>query len=163
MLARTRSAATVTLSAVLALGGLGALGCGPPSPETGERPSPHHEGHVHAAPHGGLLVELAHEAAYLEVVFDRATGGLTLFVLGAHADTPVRISAPALDVHLEVDGATFTLSLDAVGSPLTGETPGDSSEFTADDPRLVTSGRIEGRIPRIDVRGVVFDDVRFEL
>ena len=48
------------------------------------------DGHQHTAPHGGVLAELGEHEAAAEMVLDRASGSLTLYVLDAHAENAVR-------------------------------------------------------------------------
>lgn len=119
--------------------------------------------HVHAAPHGGTLVECAEEAVHVELVLDRAAGRLTLYGLGTHADTPAR--SPDLTIKATVDAGDgpFDVSLDAIGSPLTGEKPGDTSEFVVHDKRLCGDAEIRGTLHHITLRGATFEDVIFSI
>ena len=57
--------------------------------------------HAHEAPRGGALVVLREEGAHVELLADSATGHLSLLVLGAHAEQPVRIAQKSLELTLE--------------------------------------------------------------
>ncbi len=133
-------------------------------------PEPHH--HEHAPPHGGTLVELGEELAHVEVVFDRDSGRLTVYLLDGHAEAPVRSTAPELAARVErldIDGRPLTgvapvsLPLVAVASPLTGETPGDASQFSGTSEALRGHARLRGVIERVSVKGRSFEAVAFDL
>jgi hypothetical protein len=121
----------------------------------GEPPAPA-KGHTHKPKYGGVLVELGDHFASVEFV--RSGETLVLHVLDAHAERPVRI--PAEFVRVVVNGTAIDLM--AVGSALTGEMPGDTSQFEAADEAL-RAPVLKGRIERIEVRGRAFADVAFEL
>ena len=71
----------------------------------------HHEGshatHVHVAPHGGQLVELGeHGSGFnLELVLHE-DGFLQIYVLDAHVDNFVRISAGSIDIKITDSNGT---------------------------------------------------------
>ena len=121
----------------------------------------HTDAHVHSAPRGGSLVVLAEETAHVEVLLDSATGRFSLYVLGPHAEAPVRTEQTELIVKVAVDGAEHELSLPAIASELTGETVGDSSEFSADVPALKGIASLVGEIREISARGTTYSAVRF--
>ncbi|WP_415908844.1 hypothetical protein [Oleiharenicola sp. Vm1] len=123
---------------------------------------PAQEGHhVHAAPHGGTLVEVGRHQFNLELVRDAEAGTLTVYVLGAHAEDFVRLPAKALELTVEVKGRTERLALGAVANELSGETVGDTSQFTAQADWLKRDGEFKGRFAALEIRGVVFRDVAF--
>lgn len=122
-------------------------------------PTRHSHGHAHAAPRGGALVELGDEFAHLEVLFDSASGRVTVYVLDGEAVGAVRVSHEALTLTIE-GGETVTLP--AVASVLTGETAGDSSHFEAAVPALAGARRVAGVLSAITVRGITFEGVRVE-
>jgi hypothetical protein len=132
---------------------LAVLGC---------RPSPkapmeeHGHEHAHAAPHGGGLSVLGEEAAHVETVLDPAEGRLTIYLLDGHAESPLRVSAETLT--LRVGDRRWALR--AVVNPLTGEKAGDSSEFTAVDPRWKGRERFDGELESLVLRGNTFSAVR---
>jgi hypothetical protein len=153
------------VGSVLSLAAL-AAGCdGAPRPEPGDAHDHGDEhGHVHSAPHGGTLVVLAEESANLELVHDRAAGRLTAYVLDGHAEHGVRVPQTTLSLTLRRAGAeAFEVTLVAVSNALTGETVGDTSEFTAADERLRGAGPFEGSVRSVVVRGAAFADVPFRL
>lgn len=121
------------------------------------------DSHRHEAPRGGVLVELGEHAAHVELLLDPEAGELTLYALDAHAEQAVRLTAPTLEVVVDTEQGELELELAAVASALTGERVGDSSEFRAADPGLVGLIGLSGRVPAIEVRGVLFEDVRFPM
>lgn len=123
----------------------------------------HAHAHVHAAPHGGTLVVLAEEALHVEFVLDPAEGRLTAYVLDAHAENGVRIAQKDLAVTLRNGGVAVDLALAAVANAVTGETAGDTSEFTAASDALRGAASWEGSLRSIDVRGARFTDVAFRV
>ncbi len=121
-----------------------------------------HGGHVHTAPHGGILVELGDHAFNVELLRDPATGKLTAWILDAHAENFVRIASPAIEV-VAMPGGKFTpLSLAAVANPATGETVGNTSQFEVQADWLKTSGPFTG-IVTVEIRGTKFEKVAFAL
>lgn len=166
---------------LLPLAGLALAGCGPSSPAKSQAPpaattSPaapapaaHH--HEHAPPHGGTLVELGEEFAHVEVVFDRAAGRLTVYLLDGEAEAPVRTRQAEIAVRLErlaVDGQPLSVpplavTLEAVASPLTGDVVGDASQFEGAHEAIRGHARIRGVLERVEVRGQPFEQVAFDL
>lgn len=122
------------------------------------------EGHEHAAPHGGSLVEFGDEFAHLELVLDATTGTLTAYALDGEAEEPVRLAAATIDMTIVPDGAAATqaISLQAVENALTGERVGDTSQFRALVPALKGQSRFRGTIAEIRLRGQRFTEVEFE-
>jgi hypothetical protein len=86
------------------------------------------------------------------------------YVLDGSADRGVRIAQTAILLELRpagADGQAMALSLSAVPNALTGETVGDTSEFRGDDERLRALERFDARVRTIEIRGQVFENVRF--
>jgi hypothetical protein len=139
---------------------LSSTACGsktePPTP-----PPP--SGHEHHAPHGGTLVELGSEFAHVELVLDAATGTLTAYVLDGEAEESVRLTQPSLKIAIEnpAPGAVDHLDLLARADVLTGETVGDTSEFSAMSPSLRGRTGVKGKIEDITVKGEEFRAVTF--
>jgi len=120
-----------------------------------------HSGHVHEAPRGGALVVLREEGTHVELLADSATGHLSLVVLGAHAEKPIRIAQPTIALTLDVAGEPLPVVLDAVASELSGETVGDTSEFAAVIDALKGVGTFSGSIASVTVRGETYTDLGF--
>lgn len=123
----------------------------------------HGHGHSHDALHGGKVIVLGEEAFHLEVVHDPASGRLTLYVLDSHMENFVRLSSPTISTSLTVDGAQHTLELAAVAQSATGETVGDTSQFSAQADWLRNAGKISGQIETIEIRGGLFTNIVFNL
>jgi hypothetical protein len=153
----------------LALGALLALvpACRDSVPSHSGHSGATHHGHGHAHSHdplhGGKVVVLGEEAFHLELVHDPAAGRLTLYVLDSHMENFVRIKAPAIALKLVADGVSHELKLAAVAQSATGETVGDTSQFSATANWLRNAGIISGRLAAIEIRGQTFTDITFEL
>lgn len=114
----------------------------------------HGHGHVHVAPHGGTLVELGDHQFNLELLLNRQTGELQVFVLDAHAENFVRVDWPALELSIARDGAgQEPVVLSAVADVLTGETVGNTATFAVEAAWLRTAVAVVGTVPPLTVRG----------
>lgn len=151
------------LSAVAAL----ALICGLPAAQAHSDHSHgsaagHAHDHHHTAPHDGTLVSLGDEAAHLELVLDSAAGELTGYVLDGEAQKSIRVKQP--EIALELSGrdvkTSLSITLKAVDNPLTGEKPGDSSEFRAEGDALKNLKKFTVVIKKLTVKGMPFENVR---
>jgi len=130
----------------------------------GKKPAPDPvvvHAHEHVAPHGGTAVVLGDEAFHLELLRDAAEGTLTAWVLDGEMENFIRVAAPEIELRVVVDGRSQTLSLFAVGSPATGETEGDTSEFVGQADWLKTTAEFDAELVAISIRGVSFAKVRF--
>jgi hypothetical protein len=121
----------------------------------------HDHRHQHAAPHGGALVELGEEQFHLECVRDPEADTLTVYVLDAHAENFVRITARSIALSVRADGAKRTLELNAIANAATGETVGDTSAFAATADWIGKTDTFEAVIPSIEIRGTTFEAVTF--
>lgn len=121
-----------------------------------DRP-PQPAGHVHAAPHGGTLIELGSHFAHVELVFDSSSGALTGYVLDGEAEKSIRIEQKTLELRI----SDFTLELAAVENTLTGETVGDTSEFAGRSDRLKGLAAFKGALTSVTVKGQTFRNVEF--
>lgn len=133
-------------------------GCGKSSPSGGGG-----GGHVHAAPHGGKLLELGQHAYSVELVRDAAAGKLTAYVLDGHAEGFVRIEAPSLAFVFTVGGESRGLLMRAVASQATGETVGNTAQFEAEADWIKGPSELSGVIKTLPIRGSVFSDIPFRL
>jgi len=158
----------VRWSAVV-LVGLGAVACGSetpaPTPDAVPAATEAAEAaaveHAHEAPHGGTLVELGDHFSFLELVLDAEVGSLTVYVLDAEAEQAVRITQPTISVTFDaperLTGQTFTLQAQA--NVLTGETVGDTSQFSVTDAALKGQVVTGARIADVTVKGQTFRDL----
>lgn len=120
----------------------------------------HDHSHAHSAPRGGALVELGDHVAHLEAVVDHEEGRLSVFVLDGEAENPIRLGQTELEGLIRVpDEPPFELILEARANELTGETAGNSSEFTTLDPRFRELREFAIRIDSISVLGTEFTSV----
>lgn len=118
-------------------------------------------GHVHVAPRGGVLVELAHETAHAELLLDRATGRLDVYLLGAHAVTPLKSGQKRLRVTITSTPEPLELELRPVTSALTGDREGASSHFRVVDARLAGLAGLSGTLGTVEVLGRRFQGAAF--
>lgn len=122
-----------------------------------------HGGHVHKAPHGGVLVEAGEHMYNIELLRDTATGTLTAWILDGHAEDFVRIAAPSIEVVTISGGQRRPLSLKAVANAATGETVGNTSQFQAQADWLKSGGEMAGTIETVEIKGTQFKTLGFHL
>ena len=174
----------VRWSATLAIaGGLALIGgCGGTAPEYkkaseikesrpavahDEHDHDHDHDHVHVAPHGGTLVELGDHIANIELVLDPATGILTGYMLDAHAENPLSIAQPEIEITIDAhkldDAGKGTMI--SVPLKLVAKTEGDkkeASEFTAESDELKGVTEFHGSIPVIETPEKKFENIKIE-
>ena len=120
-------------------------------------------GHVHVAPNGGTLVELGDHVANVEFLLDADTGEMTMFALGAHAETSLRSLSESVTITIDNHGeSTFDVVLAAQAAELSGETVGDSSKFIGKSDDLVGVDHFHGVIKSFDLKGTTWTDVTFD-
>jgi predicted small lipoprotein YifL len=141
-----------------------ALACGGEAPETvppSTTAAADDEGHAHTAPHGGVLVEVGDHFAFLEVVLDPDAGSLTAYVLDGEAEKALRIAQPSISLTFETPSsvAKQTLILAAKANVLTGETVGDTSEFSIIHPAFKGQTMLSARVAELTVKGQTFKDL----
>lgn len=117
--------------------------------------------HEHHAPHNGTLVVFGDEFAHLEMVLDSESGRLTAYSLDGEAEYAVRLKQESVEIAIVLDGNNIVLTLNAVDNPLTGETIGDTSEFTAQSDMLKGVKSFKGNVIMINTKGAEFKDVEF--
>ena len=115
--------------------------------------------HAHQAPRGGTLVVLAEEFANLEVKLDGDR--VIVWLLDGHAANPIRSELRELRLKVALNGKAEEVVLAAVGNVLTGETPGDTSQFEGSLDSLKGAGRFHAVLSRVVVRGREFKEVEF--
>lgn len=150
----TRNFSSLVLSVALGLFAL-AAGCS----RGGNQSTPSSGGHVHTAPHGGILIELGDHAYNLELVRDAAAGKLTAYILDGHAENFIRIAAAGFEMVAITGGERRPLSLKAVANSATGETVGNTSQFEVQADWLKSAGDFPGTIESIEIRGTKFNGV----
>ena len=125
-----------------------------------------HEGHAHKAPHGGTLVAIGSHFAHVEVVVDAETGRISAYVLDGEAERPIRIAQKNLPIKVKLlDGPEprgMAFNLEAVANTLTGETAGDTSEFSLTNDKLKGVTRFEGTILSLEIQGQSVKDTEFK-
>ena len=119
---------------------------------------PHHE---HKPPHHGTLVVLGKEFSHIEMVLDPETGKLTAYALDGEAENPVKLVQNLLDLKITLNKKVHTLQLKAIANPLTGETIGDTSEFSGQADYLKGVKSFDAVLSAINIRGSQFNDVAF--
>ncbi|MEM7262944.1 MAG: hypothetical protein AAF488_13205 [Planctomycetota bacterium] len=149
---------------------LGLFGCGGGSDgghdhghdhEHGDHSHDHGGGHSHVAPHDGTLVMFGEETAHLELVLDSSTGKIEGYVLDGSAANAIRVPQPKIDLWVKVGDASETVTLEARANKLSGEKPGDTSEFEGRSALLAGATSFDGSVVEITVRGTKFENVSF--
>ncbi len=120
--------------------------------------------HEHHPPHKGVLIVLGEEFAHLELVLDPSVGSLTAYSLDGEAENAVPLTQTEIVFRIEPKNGktTFDLPLKAVENPLTGETVGSTSEFTAQTDALKGLDKFKGTITAVNTKGQDFKDVAFD-
>ena len=116
--------------------------------------------HNHPAPHGGQLVELGeHGSGFnLELVLHEQ-GFLQVYVLDAHVQNFVRISANSIDIEItDQNGNTKNITCEPVADPITGESIGNTSLFTSTE-RINEILPLKGVINQIDIKEASYENV----
>ncbi len=165
---RCRWPGQVLFAAMAVLALLGVACDRPPPAKAG--PAAAGSEHAHVAPHGGRLIELGEHLANIELLLDATSGRLTAFVLDAHASRAIRIAQERITLRLDSTGAdsrpagqpAIIIELLAVANTLTGETPGNTSQFEATVAPLRNVRRFSGRLTKIELMGRSFEDVPIE-
>ncbi len=126
--------------------------------------------HHHDAPHGGAMVELGDHFGYVELKIyeDDAVKKIVAYILSSHADKPVRIAQPELELTVLAAKAgkpakEFTLKLKAAVDENAGNKVGDSSQFEAPLDALQGLGEkssFDVVIKSLTIAGKVFTDVK---
>jgi hypothetical protein len=117
--------------------------------------------HEHKPPHAGTLVEFGEEFAHLELVLDGATGKLTGYVLDGEAEKPVKVEQAEIVLKVKGKPAEFMVPLTGMGNALTGEKPGDTSQFEGQSDGLKGLKEFDAAVSRITIKGNSFKDVSF--
>ena len=119
-----------------------------------------HSAHNHPAPHGGQLVELGeHGSGFnLELVLHEQ-GFLQIYVLDAHVQNFVRISANSIDIEItDQNGTARIITCEPIEDPITGETVGNTSLFTSTE-RINEILPLQGVINKIDIVEFPYENV----
>ena len=119
-----------------------------------------HSAHNHPAPHGGQLVELGkHGSGFnLELVLHEQ-GFLQIYVLDAHVQNFVRISANSIDIEItDQNGTARIITCEPIEDPITGETVGNTSLFTSTE-RINEILPLQGVINKIDIMEFSYENV----
>lgn len=120
----------------------------------------HASGDVHKPLMGGQLVEIGEHQFNLELKYDGERGVLQAWILDAHAENFVRVPFLTFAIQ-EEEGQKRVITLKAIGSEISGETPGDSSSFEGEARWLGEIEHFDGIVPAITIRGAEFRDVDF--
>ncbi|MCA9243224.1 MAG: hypothetical protein KDA32_04655 [Phycisphaerales bacterium] len=120
--------------------------------------------HTHTAPHQGALFQLGDHFANIELTLAPGEGLVTLYALDAHAENAVRLSHESLELTVTtIDGAKraepLVLTLAPYENALTGEKPGDSSEFRASSADLTSAKQFSGVLKMVTIKGETYNDL----
>lgn len=138
------------------------VGCSAPHdhdhPPTSTTPQSGHH-HHHPAPHGGQLIEIGEEFAHLEALWKPESGELRIYVLDGEAQRGVPLVQPS--IRLQVGQQSYELP--AQSNALSGEKPGNSSEFAAQLSELKNRKAWTGEVEMIEVKGQKFPRLKLEI
>ncbi len=120
--------------------------------------------HEHHAPHQGTLVVLGQEFAHMELVVNVETGDVTAYSLDGEASNAVPLGQKAITIRVTPPStaSAFDIVLEPVENPLSGETVGNTSEFTGQSDSLRGLDKFTGVIEEITSRDQEFKDVDFD-
>ena len=136
-----------------------AISCGKKADDHDHESHAAHGGHVHTAPHGGVLAEVGEHAYNVEFVRDASSGKLSAYILDGHAENFVRIKAAGFDASSNFNGEKRPLTFRATANAATGETVGDTSQFDAQADWLKSTGAFTITIPTLEIRGTSFKSI----
>lgn len=123
-----------------------------PSGEPGSTPA-------HSAPHGGGLTALGREEAHLEITLDPNRGQVDIYLLDSHAAGALRAENHAA-LRLQLSGPEpWTLELQPVADPLSGETERSTSRFQAVSEKLRGQSSLQGAISELNLKGQTYRDI----
>ncbi len=121
--------------------------------------------YTYKPPHGGILVELGRQEAFVELVYDAAEGSLLLYSLDENAETRVLLEQNQIVVHIiSNSGAPRSIvPLKALEDRYTGETLGNTSTFKGQSEELkgLALG-FSGVVVSVNSKGRNFRDVPFQ-
>ena len=115
-------------------------------------------GHYHAAPHGGSLAMLGDHLAQVELVEGPNPGKWSIYVLDGGAERFVRVEQSQISVTMDGQEVVFQ----AVANPATGESVGDTSQFTASVKGLSKEDQFAVRIGEMVVYRQSFKNIEFD-
>jgi len=115
-------------------------------------------GHYHAAPHGGSLAMLGDHLAQVELVEGPNPGKWSIYVLDGGAERFLRVEQSQISVTMDGQEVVFQ----AVANPATGESVGDTSQFTASVKGLSKEDHFAVRIGEIVVYRQSFKNIEFD-
>ena len=116
--------------------------------------------HLHEGAYGGTLIELGKHAAQAELVVDKETGTVTVYLWDSCVSKPARSKQISLALEF---GENLRVDLEPVANPLTGETFGDTSKFEAQSDKLKTLEPGQGQLGPLEILGTRFEPTPFEL
>jgi hypothetical protein len=137
---------------------IGLSGCSDRQPRADRDGEP---GHHHDPPHGGTGVVLGDEEYHVEFVLDEGAGRLQAYVLSAHMENFVRISADSFVVTAKLPGREETLIFKPVANSATGETVRNTSLFEAQADWLKTNKTFDAVLKELTIRGKRYENVAF--
>lgn len=107
-----------------------------------------------------MVIELGKEEYHLELVHEAGNESITAYILDGELEKFVRL--PLKEFTVTVQGeAKRRLEFVACENRATGETVGDTSEFTARDSWLKTNTEFDARLNEIKIGNRVYRDVAF--
>ncbi len=115
--------------------------------------------HVHVAPHGGQLVEVGeHGSGFNLELLLHPDGFLQIYVLDAHAENFVRITAPSILISIPSENNPTVIECEPIEDQATGETIGNTSLFTSTT-RIKEMLPLKGVIQELHILEFTYENV----
>ena len=115
------------------------------------------------------MIAIGDHFAHVELVLDSTAGRMTAYVLDAEAEKAVRVDHNVLEILILKPESPAggppggdLLTMNAVTNPLTGESVGDTSEFTVVSDLLKGKTEFEGILQSVTIKGDEKKGIRFK-
>ena len=124
-----------------------------------------HDHHDHEPPHGGTLTAIGDGVAYLEFVFETDTAKLTMYAFDDELESSIRFSEEEINVLITPEGSnqTFEVKLNGVANDLSGEMPGDTSEFSGTSEELKGVEHFDLELTSLMVNGTAYEHIHLNM
>lgn len=109
------------------------------------------------------MIQLGEHFANVEFLVNDKEGELHVWFHDAHAQSSYRLTALRIPLAVSLeDGTRFDLLLEPVTSALTGETAGNSSQFSAKAPELIGCKAFRGLLTPVSIQGRTLPALDFD-
>tara|TARA_B100001939_G_scaffold330574_1_gene327840 strand:+ start:147 stop:626 length:480 start_codon:yes stop_codon:yes gene_type:complete len=142
-----------------------ALGCRHEHAHDHDHGHHHHgvEGHSHAAPHGGVMVDVENEFCHLEFVIDPGNGRLQMHALRFHPrEEPVKFFMEQVEATAKIGDEEKAFVFRPTQAD--GETPATeaTSLYTAELDWLKETPAFDGTVKQLEIEGRSLQNITFK-